>query len=88
MMTCDRVVAWIVAYRAAIYALAVVLLATLATGLTRYPKAAGVVYWLRVVVGFIGVATSKDAAGTFKLPFTVLPVPPPIEPVPTPEVTP
>jgi hypothetical protein len=48
---------------------------SLITGLSAYPKAAGVVSALRKVLQVLSFVTHADQAGTFKLPLTMVPAP-------------
>ena len=50
--------------------LIVVILSSLATGLSNYPQASGVVAAIQQVLSFISVVTHKDAPNTFKVPLT------------------
>lgn len=74
---CDQTVAWLVAHKEVVIPLMVVLLSSLATGLSRYPKVGGWTYWLRWAAGLLSSVTHADAPGTFKFPGLPPPVPPP-----------
>jgi hypothetical protein len=63
--------AWALAHGPAIAAVLLLALPTLITGLSEYPKAAGMVSFLKVVLNLLSVLTHKDSPGTFKLPLTL-----------------
>ena len=66
-----------------------VLLASLVTRLTPYPRAAGVVTALRVVLDVLSVLTHRDSPGTWQLPLVQRSAPPPgTAPAAAPEVPP
>ena len=60
--------AWFCANSGWIVPLAITFLSSLATGLSDYPKAGGVVRVLRIVVGCLGVVQFRDAPGSLKAP--------------------
>jgi hypothetical protein len=60
--------AWFLANAGWVLPLAVSLLSSVATGLSDYPKAGGVVRVLRVVVACLGVVQFRNAPGTLKAP--------------------
>ena len=74
---------WLVANSQWVVPLITTTAATIATGLKEYPKAAGVVKWLWMVVALFSVVQFKDGKGSLKLPFA-----PPATPVEPPKVTP
>lgn len=59
---------WLLAHWQIVAAVALVVLPALATGLSRYPRAAGVVHWLRVLLDLLSVVTHADSPGSLKLP--------------------
>jgi hypothetical protein len=60
--------AWFVANAGWLVPLAVSFLSSLATGLSDYPKAAGVAKVIRVAVACLGVVQFKNAPGSLKAP--------------------
>jgi hypothetical protein len=50
--------------------LLLVLIPSLITGLSEYPKAASFVSFLKVLLNLLSVLSHRDSPGTFKLPFT------------------
>jgi hypothetical protein len=61
--------AWFVANSGWVVPLAVSLFSSLATGLSDYPKAAGLVKALRVAIACLGVVQFRNAPGSLKAPF-------------------
>ena len=61
--------AWFLANASWVVPLIVSFLASLATGLSDYPKAAGAVKVIRIVVAALGVVQFRDAPGSIKAPF-------------------
>lgn len=61
--------AWFCANSQWLVPLAITLLSSLATGLSDYPKAGGVVRVLRIVVGCLGLVQFRNAPGSIKPPF-------------------
>jgi len=59
---------WIVANAGWLVPLAVSFLSSLATGLSDYPKAEGLVKVIRVVVACLGVVQFKNSPGSLKAP--------------------
>jgi hypothetical protein len=70
-MSFHDVYAWTVAHGPAIAGVLLLALPTVITGLSEYPKAAGVTSFLKVVLNLLSVLTHKDSPGTFKLPLTL-----------------
>jgi hypothetical protein len=62
--------AFLVAHKTAIAEGALVVLPTIITGLSAYPKDAGLVSFLKGVLSLLSFLTHKDSPGTFKLPLT------------------
>jgi hypothetical protein len=60
--------AWFLANAGWLVPLAISLLSSVATGLSDYPNAGGVVRVLRVVVACLGVVQFRNAPGTLKAP--------------------
>lgn len=61
---------WCQANSAWLVPLVVGVVSSLITGLTKYPKAGGVVAALQLFLSVFSAVTHKDAPGTFKLPLT------------------
>ena len=60
--------AWFLANSGWIVPLAISLLSSIATGLSDYPKAGGVVRGLRIAVAVLGVVQFRDGKGSIKAP--------------------
>lgn len=60
--------AWMAANWPWVLPLAIVVLSSLATGLSKYPRAGGVVTALRVVLDVLSVVTHKDSPGSLSVP--------------------
>jgi hypothetical protein len=64
------VIAFLSAHQALLIAAALIAVPALITGLSRYPKAAGVVRMLQVFFDVFSVVVHADSPGTLKLPLT------------------
>jgi hypothetical protein len=67
----SAVYAFAVAHQEAVTTFLLVLIPSLITGLTPYPKAGGAISFLRLALNVLSVLSHHDSPGTFKLPLTV-----------------
>lgn len=59
---------WLIAHWQTIAFVLLLVVPSLITGLSRYPKAAGVVHWLKVALDLLSVVTHADSPGSLKVP--------------------
>src|SRR5712664_4374697 len=70
-MSFHDVYAWALAHGPAILVFLGLVLPSVITGLTPYPKAKGVIPFLQLLLNIVSILTHHDSPGTFKAPLTL-----------------